>query len=367
MDTKFNLARGRRHWLVMKNIEIRDTRKGNWFWVDNAVLTDYFPKIGALGFTLYSCLAMLSRNSPTVSSSYSQLGKLLDLSPRTIMRTIQTLVDAGLIAVEKRIDRAQGQEANIYSLLAVKTSTSNQQIDKFTNDLNVIGGYDKSDTRNITNVSTVTPPMTNDDKISTFTNVSNVTPFKEEEKNKKEEEKKEKEIGISHSLNAPSVHFSDLISNNSKAEEIVIKQETKPPKPQPAKSEKPSKAKTPPDPRSKHPAIMAVRQIIGRYPDKLVWDEIIENLGESPDVEQLTLCAKAWARKTTNIANLDTWLFEWYVSGLPVTSYQKLSPENLANNSQKETRYESTKREKPSSADVAEEAKRLRRERLAQG
>lgn len=161
-------------------------------------------------------------------------------------------------------------------------------------------------------------------------------------KNKKEEEK---EIGISLSLNACSFDSASTFLGSDKVEEFstskaTLKSETqKPENPNnpnnPKKDEqqartiqpksepsKPTKQKNPPDPRSKHVAIVAVREIIGRFPDKLIWDEIIQALGESPDLEQLKFCAREWAKKTTNMGNLSTWLFDWYVNGLPLSTYQ---------------------------------------------
>ncbi|HKA22251.1 MAG TPA: hypothetical protein VKN18_28490 [Blastocatellia bacterium] len=71
------------------------------------------------------------------------------------------------------------------------------------------------------------------------------------------------------------------------------------------------------DPRAKHPAIQAVREIIGRYPSKLVWDDIIAILGEHPNVTRLKECAAAWAKVSTNIGNMSSWLFDWYLNSIP--------------------------------------------------
>lgn len=330
----------------MKNIEIRDTRKGNWFWIDNIILTEYLPTIGMLGFTLYSTLAMLSKGSSQVSCSYNELARLLDVTPRTIMKTIKTLNQLGLIATSKRLDPNTGHETNLYSLLAVKP-LKNDNTENINNSTN-----EPQNINNFPNEPRITSLVNLEDINSSFANDPSFTLLKkEEEKNKKEEERKE--IDISHSLNVKP--FSQVsLFDNPKVEKIV--------KPQPAKSEKPTKTKAPADVRCKHPAIVAVRALMRRYPDKLIWDDVIAALGETPNIEQLTLCAKTWARKTTNIANLDTWLFDWYINGLPVSTYQNLNLENSNNNLQKESKYESTKREKPSSIDTVEEAKRLRRQ-----
>ena len=357
----------------MKNIEIRDTRKGNWFWVENLILTDYLATIGMLGFTLYSCLAMLSKGNSQVSSSYNELAKTLDVTPRTIIKTIKILSEVGLIGIDKRLDQHTGYETNLYTLLAVKPLENNKNINTFTNEARNISPSELQNISRVTNEPKITTLVNLECKNSSFANDPRFTSLKKEEEKNKKEEKEEKETDISHSLNVKSFSQS-LLFDNSKVKESATKQDKqdkqdkqKPetPNPQPVKPEKVAKTKAPADVRCKHPAIIAVRELIGRYPDKLTWDDIIDVLGETPDLEKLKQCAKTWARKTTNIANLDTWLFDWYINGLPLSTYQNLNLDNSTNNLQKEFKYESTKREKPSSADVAEEAKRLRRERLA--
>jgi hypothetical protein len=70
------------------------------------------------------------------------------------------------------------------------------------------------------------------------------------------------------------------------------------------------------DPRSSHPAIQAVRELTGYFPAKLAYDDVIATLGEHFDMGKLRACAVAWSKVTKNMMNL-TWLFEWYVSGIP--------------------------------------------------
>lgn len=84
-----------------------------------------------------------------------------------------------------------------------------------------------------------------------------------------------------------------------------------------AKEELPNgRAKAPPDERSKHRAIQAVKRLAGRYPNKLAYDKIISVLGEDFDEGRLEDCAAQWATKTGNMLNLD-WIFDWYVNGIP--------------------------------------------------
>jgi hypothetical protein len=70
------------------------------------------------------------------------------------------------------------------------------------------------------------------------------------------------------------------------------------------------------DARSIHPAILAVKNLIGKHPNKLVWDDLITLLGEDFDQERLRACARAWATVSANMHNL-AWIFEWYVHGIP--------------------------------------------------
>lgn len=84
------------------------------------------------------------------------------------------------------------------------------------------------------------------------------------------------------------------------------------------KKDKPKKKeKQPPDARAKHPAIAAVRALIKAYPQKEVWDEVISIVGDQPDIEKMTSCFLAWCRVSSNKANLATWLFDWYMNGIP--------------------------------------------------
>jgi hypothetical protein len=70
------------------------------------------------------------------------------------------------------------------------------------------------------------------------------------------------------------------------------------------------------DPRSGHKAIQAIRQITNRYPSELLYDEIIESVGESPDEVKLKKCATEWVKKGYNIFNF-AWVTDWYRNGIP--------------------------------------------------
>lgn len=72
----------------------------------------------------------------------------------------------------------------------------------------------------------------------------------------------------------------------------------------------------PRDERAQHPAIANYREIVGRYPDKALWDRVIGVIGPAPDLERMNECWVAWRARGYSPQNL-SWLFEWYVKGIP--------------------------------------------------
>jgi len=81
-------------------------------------------------------------------------------------------------------------------------------------------------------------------------------------------------------------------------------------------SPKPRKRRSRADPRTKHPAIQAVRLVTGRLPAKAIYNRIIKLLGEEPDTENMTQCFEEWVIRGFKVTNF-AWLFEWFVSGIP--------------------------------------------------
>lgn len=70
------------------------------------------------------------------------------------------------------------------------------------------------------------------------------------------------------------------------------------------------------DPRTSHPAIVAVFEVTGRRPDKDLYNKIIRTLGEDPDGQKLVECFEAWRGKGYRATNY-AWITEWYVKGIP--------------------------------------------------
>lgn len=71
----------------------------------------------------------------------------------------------------------------------------------------------------------------------------------------------------------------------------------------------------PRDERAAHKAILAFKTATGRYPNKLLYDKVIEALGDFPDVTRLNQVHVEWVGRGYNPQNI-SWL-DWYVKGIP--------------------------------------------------
>src|SRR5262245_31282541 len=77
-----------------------------------------------------------------------------------------------------------------------------------------------------------------------------------------------------------------------------------------------AKSKQHSDPRSKHVAILACRELAEQFPPKELWDRIIAVLGDDIDVARLSDCRREWVERGYNRASWK-WATEWYQTGVP--------------------------------------------------
>ena len=68
------------------------------------------------------------------------------------------------------------------------------------------------------------------------------------------------------------------------------------------------------DNRREHPAIVAIREVAERYPNKTLWDPIIARLGETPDVARLRETYVAWIGCGNNKLGY-LGVLDWYETG----------------------------------------------------
>lgn len=131
--------------------------------------------------------------------------------------------------------------------------------------------------------------VTRDSRVTERDNVTSVTPLEREGDKEREEEKIERREEIS-----------------------ADSDESRPPASNPPKPSRKSSA----DPRTEHPAIKAVHSVMGKFPHKDTYDSLILALGNSPDVEKLRECWRAWRAKNYRPDNLG-WAMDWYSQGGP--------------------------------------------------
>lgn len=103
-------------------IQIRELSKGNWYWADKAIVQKYVPKIGTMGFTVYSFLASLADSNQSCFPSQKYIAESIGCSRSTVNRTIKVLVKYELVRKERK-DRYHC----IYSLIKVRCKAEETQ------------------------------------------------------------------------------------------------------------------------------------------------------------------------------------------------------------------------------------------------
>lgn len=101
---------------------LHDARRSYRFWMDDALIDTYGPKIGAYGIALYALLARHARQGQCFPS-YKHMMRQLNVSRMTIFRTLQTLEKEGLITKERR----QGAQGDLISSLYTLTHISHEE------------------------------------------------------------------------------------------------------------------------------------------------------------------------------------------------------------------------------------------------
>lgn len=97
--------------------------KGNWYWMEKAVIREYTPKVGALGIAVYNYLASLVDINQSCYPSQKHIAEVLGYSRTTINRVIQKLEDNGLVIVDR-----SGRYSHIYRLLKVRCKPKETQV-----------------------------------------------------------------------------------------------------------------------------------------------------------------------------------------------------------------------------------------------
>jgi len=97
------------------NIEVRDLRNGDWYWIHKTVIMDYAKDIGATAILVYNVLSSYSNQQGKTWVSQTTIGNILGYARPTICKAIKVLEEYKLISIERN------RHYLIYSLLKVET------------------------------------------------------------------------------------------------------------------------------------------------------------------------------------------------------------------------------------------------------
>ncbi len=124
--------------------EIRDMRRRHWFYVDNDLLDNYLPLMGASAFAVYAVLCRMANNdTQNCWPSHATIAARTGLSVNTIRTGLARLAELGLVDVGERLRPDGSRTSNIYTLLEPETDLS--KIDRAPSKIDTGAGY-KNDT-----------------------------------------------------------------------------------------------------------------------------------------------------------------------------------------------------------------------------
>lgn len=102
----------------MTEDKLRDERKHGFYVVDNDIIDIYGPNMGVYGIAMYSLIARYAnKNGENAFPSYKTITEKLNISRPQAVKTINLLVELGLITKEKRTDSAGDATSNMYALV----------------------------------------------------------------------------------------------------------------------------------------------------------------------------------------------------------------------------------------------------------
>jgi len=94
-------------------IEVKDLRKGRFYWIKNEILEKIAPVTGVYGVAVYNILAYFANGYSRKSfPSITKMASLLGCSRPEVIEALSKLESLGVIEVERRPGRV-----NIYKLI----------------------------------------------------------------------------------------------------------------------------------------------------------------------------------------------------------------------------------------------------------
>ena len=121
-----------------KQIEIRDLRKGDWYWISKVLLDEYGIIIKPIGIAIYNCLAEHANQEGFCFPSHKHIADKIGASISSVQRGIRQLIKLGIIRKSRR------RYHNVYYLLKLDRSGRPNSSEIGQSDLQ-IGQPDRSD------------------------------------------------------------------------------------------------------------------------------------------------------------------------------------------------------------------------------
>ncbi len=118
-------------------IQIRDLRKGDWYWISKVLLDEYGRLIGPIGIAIYNCLAQHANQEGFCFPSHKYIADKIGASISSVQRGIRQLIDLEIIRKSRR------RYHNVYYLLKLDRSERPDSIEIGQSDFQ-IGQRDRS-------------------------------------------------------------------------------------------------------------------------------------------------------------------------------------------------------------------------------
>ena len=114
----------------MKEIEIRDIRETEWFWLDNEYLNGYARYLNISSTAVYISLCRHADNKgQDCFPSMKLIAEELGISTKTVERATKELEEWGIISITRK-KKEDGTQANNVYLLTPKSKWKSKPTDK---------------------------------------------------------------------------------------------------------------------------------------------------------------------------------------------------------------------------------------------
>ena len=97
---------------------VRCMKRGNWYWIEKAVIEEYAREVGPLAIAVYNYLASYANANQSCYPSQRRIGVALGYSRTSVNRAIKRLKRCNLVRVDK-IEGIYGYHQT-YTLLRVR-------------------------------------------------------------------------------------------------------------------------------------------------------------------------------------------------------------------------------------------------------